>query len=83
MFTGVLIIANYAVILFTQPGLSGYMPILLLGLWTTASFPGNCFTALFVDKFGRRKFMLVGGCGIFVSLLCECVLQALYTGTTN
>jgi MFS family permease len=83
MFTGVLIIANYAVILFVQLGISGYMPLLLLALWTTASFPGNCFTALFIDKFGRRKFMLVGACGILVSLVCECALQAVYTGGTN
>jgi MFS family permease len=83
MFTGVLIIANYAVILFTQLGISGYMPLLLLALWTTASFPGNCFTAFFVDKFGRRKFMLIGACGILVSLVCECALQAVYTGGTN
>jgi MFS family permease len=80
---GVLIIANCAVILFTQLGLSGYMPIMLLALWTTASFPGNCFTTLFVGKFGRRKFMLVGSCGILVSLICECALRAIYTGGTN
>jgi MFS family permease len=83
MFTGVLIIANYAVILFVQLGISGYMPLLLLALWTTASFPGNCFTALFIDKFGRRKFMLTGACGILVSLVCECALQAVYTGGAN
>ena len=83
MFTGVLVVAYYAVILFAQLGVSGYMPLLLLALWTTASFPGNCFTALFVDKFGRRKFMLIGACGILVSLVCECALQAVYTGGTN
>ena len=70
-------------ILFTQLGLSGYLPILLLALWTTASFPGNCFTALFVDKFGRRKFLLVGTTGCLVSLIFECALQAKYTGTSN
>ena len=27
--------------------------------------------------------MLVGACGILVSLILECVLQALYTGSSN
>ncbi|PPJ55862.1 hypothetical protein CBER1_07450 [Cercospora berteroae] len=83
MFTGVLIIANYAVIIFTDLGLSGYMPLLLLALWVTASFPGNILTALYVDRWGRRKFMLVGAVGLTISLLLETILQALYTGTSN
>ncbi|KAK0288290.1 hypothetical protein LTR35_003764 [Friedmanniomyces endolithicus] len=52
MFTGVLIIANYAVLLFTQLGLTGSTPLLLLAIWITLSFPGNVITALFVDKWG-------------------------------
>ncbi|KAK5735644.1 hypothetical protein LTR17_007995 [Elasticomyces elasticus] len=83
MFTGVLIIANYAVLLFTQLGLSGSTPLLLLAIWITISFPGNVFTALYVDRWGRRGFMLVGAIGIEVSLILECVLQAVYTGTSN
>ncbi|KAK0844418.1 hypothetical protein LTR03_008112 [Friedmanniomyces endolithicus] len=83
MFTGVLIIANYAVLLFTELGLTGSTPLLLLAIWITISFPGNVITALFIDKWGRRKFMLVGATGIEISLILECVLQALYTGSTN
>ena len=83
MFTGVLIIANYAVLLFVQLGMTGYMPLLLLGFWITASFPGNVFTALYVDKFGRRRFMLTGATGILISLVCECALQAAFTGGTS
>ncbi|KAK4502547.1 hypothetical protein PRZ48_005972 [Zasmidium cellare] len=83
MFTGVLIIANYAVIIFTDLGLSGYMPLLLLALWITISFPGNVFTALYVDRWGRRTFMLTGAIGLTLSLFFECLLQALYTNTTN
>ncbi|EMC98190.1 hypothetical protein BAUCODRAFT_23006 [Baudoinia panamericana UAMH 10762] len=83
MFTGVLILANYAVFVFQQLGISGYMPLLLLAIWITISFPGNVVTALFVDRLGRRGFMLVGACGILVSLILECVLQALYDDSTN
>lgn len=53
-FTGPLVIANYGIILFIQLGLSGYMPLMLLGLWTTIAIPGNLVTALFVDRLGRR-----------------------------
>ncbi|KAK3110266.1 hypothetical protein LTR53_015619 [Teratosphaeriaceae sp. CCFEE 6253] len=83
MFTGVLIIANYAVLLFTQLGISGATPLLLLAIWITISFPGNIITALCVDKWGRRKFMLTGASGILVSLILECVLQAVYTNSGN
>lgn len=55
MFTGVLIITNYAVIIFTDLGLGGYMPLLLLAIWITISFPGNVFTALYVDRWGISK----------------------------
>lgn len=83
MFTGVLIIANYATIVFQNLGMTGAMPLLLLALWVTASFPGNIFTALYIDRFGRRKFMLVGAVGLSIGLLFEYILQALYTNTTN
>ena len=63
--------------------MTGSIPLLLLALWVTASFPGNIFTALYIERFGRRKFMLVGAVGLSISLLLECILQALYTGTTN
>lgn len=83
MFTGVLLIANYAVIIFTNLGLSGSTPLLLLSLWVSLSLFGNIFTALFIDKWGRRVFMLTGIAGILVSLICECALQAEFVGTSN
>lgn len=83
MFTGVLLIANYAVIIFTSLGLSGSTPLLLLALWVSLSLFGNIFTALFIDRWGRRGFMLTGIGGIVVSLVCECALQAEFIGTNN
>jgi MFS family permease len=83
MFTGAIIIVNYFVILLAGLGLTGYLPLLLLAVWVMVSFPGNIFCALYVDKFGRRKFMLVGATGLSVTLFFECLLQALYTGTGN
>jgi len=81
--TGVLIIANYGVILYASLGMATFMPLLLSALWVTLSFPGNIFTALFIDRIGRRRFMLIGLCGLTVTLTFECAMQARYLGTSN
>lgn len=81
--TGVLIIANYGVLLYQSLGMKTFMPLLLSALWVTASFPGNVFTALFIDRIGRRRFMLIGIAGILVALIFECAMQAQYLGTDN
>jgi MFS family permease len=80
---GVLIIANYGIILYMSLGMSGYMPLLLTALWVTSTFPGNIFCAFFVEKFGRRKFLLTGLTGILIALICETALQAEFLGTNN
>jgi len=51
------------------------MPLLLSALWVTASFPGNIFTAFFVDKLGRRTFLLTGLGGLTITLICEAAMQ--------
>ncbi|KAK1657897.1 arabinose-proton symporter [Colletotrichum godetiae] len=81
--TGTLVLSNSGVLLFISLGLDGYMPLLLLGIWVTVDFLGNIITALCLDRFGRRKFLLVGISGILVSLICEWALQAKYLGTDN
>ena len=81
--TGVLIIANYGVLLYSSLNMAAYMPLLLSALWVTLSFPGNVFTALFIDRIGRRKFLLIGLSGILVTLILETVMQSLYLATNN
>ena len=83
MFTGILLIANYAVIIFTSLGLTGSTPLLLLSIWVSLSIIGNTFTAIFLDSWGRRRFLLIGIAGILVCLIFECAFQAVYTGTDN
>jgi hypothetical protein len=83
MFMGPIFIANYGVILFTQLGLKGYVPLMCLSFLVTATFPGNVITALYVDKFGRRIFLLIGCVGITICLMFETLLQALYLDGDN
>jgi hypothetical protein len=83
MFTGVLFVANYSIILFGELGLDGYMPLLLLAALLTMTFPGNILTALLIDRWGRRNFLLLGISGITVSLILEAVMLAQYLDTTN
>ncbi len=78
-----LIIANYGILLYVSLGMSGYWPLLLTCLWVTSTFPGNIFCAFYVEKFGRRRFMLIGLTGILVCLICEIILQAEFLGTSN
>lgn len=82
-FTGVLILANYGILLYTSLGLTSYVPLLLTSIWVTSSFPGNIFCAFFVERFGRRKFMLIGLSGILMCLICETALQASFLNTNN
>jgi MFS family permease len=80
---GVLIIGNYGVLLYSSLGMKTFMPLLLSALWVTASFPGNIFTALMIDRIGRRTFMLTGTAGITVTLILETCMQKFFLGTTN
>ena len=83
MFTGVLFVANYSIILFRQLGLGGYMPLLLLAAQLTMTFLGNILTAPLIDRWGRRNFLLLGISGIIVSLILEAVMLAKYLDTAN
>ncbi|KAL9616607.1 MAG: hypothetical protein Q9160_008552 [Pyrenula sp. 1 TL-2023] len=83
IFTGSIVIANYGVLLYASLGLTTYKPLLLSALWVTVSFPGNVFTAFFIDRIGRRFFLLTGLAGIVMTLCFECALQAQYLESTN
>jgi MFS family permease len=84
-FAGPLIINNYAVILYTNLGETGHMPLLLSALWlTTAGLIYNPLGAWLHDQVkSRRGMYLVGlvGCLVTTSLLAA--MTALYSGTSN
>jgi len=98
-FLGIFILTNYVltsifhvwltlmvrqgVLIYASLGLSGATPLLLNACWTTFTLIGNTWTALFIDRFGRRRFMLIGSIGRVVSLIFLCALTASFLDTAN
>jgi nitrate/nitrite transporter NarK len=84
-FAGPLIINNYAVILYTNLGATGHMPLLLSALWlTTAGLIYNPLGAWLHDKINSRRGMYMfglAGCLLTTSLLAA--MTAEFSGTTN
>ncbi|KAK1073400.1 hypothetical protein LTR74_001809 [Friedmanniomyces endolithicus] len=82
---GPLIINNYAVILYTNLGQTGGMPLLLSAVWlTTAGLIYNPGGAWLHDKVNSRRGMfMVGIAGCLVTTACLCAMIAQYAGTTN
>ncbi|QKX58701.1 uncharacterized protein TRUGW13939_05828 [Talaromyces rugulosus] len=81
--TGVLVINNYQVILYNGLGLSGSVPLLLYGVYTTWAAFLNWAGPMIVDRVGRIRMLSVGmiGCALMVS--CEAAMVAQYGGTSN
>ncbi|KAI1034203.1 hypothetical protein LB503_012432 [Fusarium chuoi] len=67
--TGVLVINNYQVLLYNGLGLTGYLPLLLYGVYTAWAAFLNWVGAMFVDRFGRILMLTVGlvGCALMVA----------------
>ncbi|KAJ5616241.1 hypothetical protein N7537_001355 [Penicillium hordei] len=84
-FGGPLIINNYAVLLYTNLGMEGGMPLLLSAVWlTTAGLIYNPLGAWLHDKVNSRRGMyMTGFVGIIISTSCLAAMTAQYAGTTN
>ncbi|KAK5114098.1 hypothetical protein LTR62_002667 [Meristemomyces frigidus] len=80
---GIFVMTNYGVLIYASLGLTGFKPLLLNACWTTFTILGNIWTALYVDRFGRKTFLLIGTCGVTSALIFLCALTATYLGTTN
>lgn len=74
--TGALVINNYNAQIFASLGIKGGMPLLLLGFFNLTTVPGNLFNGLFIDRFGRRRFVLTGCIGIICCLSGEAAMTA-------
>lgn len=58
--TGVLVISNYMVLLLTNLGVTGSMPLLLLAVYNSWAAILNYVNALYIDRIGRRRIILIG-----------------------
>ncbi|KPI40239.1 Quinate permease [Cyphellophora attinorum] len=83
--TGALVINNYNAQLFAGLGIKGGTPLLLLGFFNLLTVPGNLFNGLFIDRIGRRRFVITGCIGILVCLSGEAAMTAQFveTGSNN
>lgn len=52
--TGALVINYYSVIIYTNLGLTGHLPLLMYCIYTLIGALGNLFSLLTIDKTGRR-----------------------------
>jgi sugar porter (SP) family MFS transporter len=82
-FLGIFVMTNYGVLIYASLGLKGFVPLLLNACWTTFTIPGNIWTAFYIDRFGRRTFMLIGSIGTTCCVIFLCALTAEFLGTTN
>ncbi|KAK5135835.1 hypothetical protein LTR08_004483 [Meristemomyces frigidus] len=82
-FLGIYVMTNYGVLIYASLGLSGFKPLLLNACWTTFTIVGNVWTFFYVDRYGRRTFLMVGAMGCTTALIFLCALTAAFVGTTN
>ncbi|EHY58279.1 hypothetical protein HRR83_004862 [Exophiala dermatitidis] len=84
-FAGPLVINNYSVIIYTNLGQTGSMPLLLSAVWlTTAGVIYNPGGAWLHDKVNSRRLMyMIGITGCLVTTSILCALIATYGGTTS
>lgn len=61
-----LVINNYQVTLYAGLGLSGWMPLMLYGVYTTWAAILNYCGAMIVDRIGRVRMLSIGMVRIFL-----------------
>ncbi|KXJ87542.1 general substrate transporter [Microdochium bolleyi] len=82
--TGALVITNYSIIIYNNLGLTGSMPLLLYGAYTTVGAIGNLGSLLTMDYIGRRPMLLTGFIGCLIALILETAMVAEYvTGASS
>ncbi|KAK4935990.1 hypothetical protein LTR10_023037 [Elasticomyces elasticus] len=81
--SGILVIYNYSVLIYKGLGQTGYMPLLLSGVYVTLGAMGNWVNSMLVDRVGRKALFLIGLSGMLVSLIAETALVRFYAGTVG
>lgn len=82
--TGVLVVSNYMVLLLNNLGVTGSIPLLLLAIYNSWAAFLNYINALYIDRIGRRKIILIGlvSCGPLLSDALVYFLTTLTIATT-
>ncbi|KAL5048587.1 general substrate transporter [Aspergillus fruticulosus] len=82
-FLGTFVPTNYGVLIYASLGLTGSMSSLLNVCWTSFTLLGNTWIALYIDRFGRRRFLLAGATGCTLCMVFLCALTASFLNTDN
>ncbi|OQV10459.1 hypothetical protein CLAIMM_14453 [Cladophialophora immunda] len=85
MLSGVIVIQNYQVILYTNVGFSNVMSLILTGVWGCVGTLSAVYAALCFDLMGRRPTMFISYFLIVAGTLTTCITWAVYEngGSTN
>ncbi|KAF2092375.1 general substrate transporter [Rhizodiscina lignyota] len=81
--TATIVINNYGIILYTALGYQAPTTLAFTAGWVTVCIGGNAVTALFVDRVGRVRFLLIGFAGCLLALIMEMWLLAVYEHSSN
>ncbi|KAH8693584.1 general substrate transporter [Talaromyces proteolyticus] len=80
---GILGIANFITIIFSNLGMTGVMPLLLYAILTTVGEAAVILSMFIIDRVGRRTLFLIGfplsGCVVLI----EALLQWKYLDSSN
>ncbi|KAF2029505.1 general substrate transporter [Setomelanomma holmii] len=84
-FTDALVVNNYQTTFYNGLGITGRLPLLLVGCFNFVTVPGNLINGLLVGYISRRKFVITGCTCLCVVLSVEAALTAQFaeTGSTN
>jgi hypothetical protein len=83
--TAIIPLQNYQTILYTDLGLTGKIPLVLVGVWGTLGVIFSCAGAFFFDKIGRRKSFFISMSGVCLGSTMLVIFWARYenSGSTN
>lgn len=79
--TGIIPLQYYQVILYETLGLSGKMPLILVGIWGTTATLVNIPGAYFFDRVGRRRIMLASLSILIPANILFCAFWATFENT--
>ena len=81
--TAIIPLQNYQVILYQSLGISGKIPLVLVGVWGTLGVIFACGGAYFFDTLGRRKSFFISMTGVIIGSIMLVAFWARYEKTGN